>query len=62
MSVVKCPNCGSIDQLEMVWEDRDSYSTKKTKEYVCGCGCYFEAIFTLTETKILEKNKKGLTF
>ena len=55
MSVVKCPNCGSIAQLEMVWEDRDSYSTKKTKEYVCGCGCYFEAIFTLTETKILEK-------
>ena len=36
------------------WEDRDSYSTKKVKEYICGCGCKFEAIFELKETKILE--------
>lgn len=53
---VKCPNCGSTAQVELVWEDRDSYSTTKTKEYVCGCGCCFEATFTLTDTKILNEN------
>lgn len=56
MSRIKCPNCGSTAQVELVWEDRSSYDTKKVKEYVCGCGCNFEAIFTLTETKILEEN------
>lgn len=56
MSRIKCPNCGSTAQVELVWEDRSSYDTKKVKEYVCGCGCHFEAVFTLTETKILEEN------
>lgn len=54
MDRVKCPNCGSTAQVVLVWEDRDSYSTKKVKEYICGCGCQFEAIFELKETKILE--------
>ena len=54
--MIKCPHCGSTAQIELVWEDRDSYSTTKTKEYECGCGCHFEAIFTLTETKILKEN------
>ena len=48
------PNCGSIAQLELVGKDSDSYDTKKVKEYICGCGCKFEAIFELKETKILE--------
>lgn len=56
MDRIKCPNCGSTSQPELVWEDRDSYSTKKIKEYICGCGCKFEAIFELKETKILENN------
>ena len=54
MSRIKCPNCGSTSQPELVWEDRDSCGTKKIKEYICGCGCKFEAIFELKETKILE--------
>ena len=55
--MVKCPNCGSSAQIKLVWEDRDSYSTTKIKEYVCGCGCHFEVIFKAQKTNILiEKN------
>ena len=53
MSRIKCPNCGSTAQIELVWEDRDSYSTTKTKEYFCGCGCQFEVIFEAKKTNIL---------
>lgn len=55
MNEIKCPKCGSAAQIELVWEDHTNYNTKKIKEYVCGCGCHFEATFTLTETKILEE-------
>ena len=55
MSKIKCPNCGSTAQVELVWEDRDSYSTKKTKEYICGCGCRFEVIFEAKEVNILKE-------
>lgn len=54
MDRIKCPNCGSTTKPELMWEDRDSYSTKKVKEYSCDCGCTFEAIFELKETNILE--------
>lgn len=53
-SRVKCPNCGSTAQIEMVWKDNANYNTEETKEYICGCGCHFEATFTLTKTKIIE--------
>lgn len=53
MNRIKCPNCGSTAQVELVWAERDSYSTKEIREYICGCGCHFEAIFELKETKIL---------
>ena len=53
-SRVKCPNCGSTSQIEMVWKDNANYNTEEIKEYVCGCGCHFEATFTLTKTKIIE--------
>lgn len=55
MERIKCPNCGSTAQVKLVWEDRDGYGTKKVKEYECGCGCKFEAIFELAKTKILEE-------
>lgn len=54
--MIKCPYCGSTAQVKLVWEDRSSYDTEKIKEFECGCGCHFEAIFTLTKTKILEEN------
>ena len=61
MERIKCPNCGSSAQIKLVWEDRDSYIPTKTKEYTCGCGCRFEAIFEVKKINILaEKNKKRL--
>lgn len=56
MSRIKCPNCGSTAQVELVWADRSSYSTTHTKEYECGCGCHFEVIFEVKTTNILENN------
>ena len=57
MDRIKCPNCGSTAQPELVWVDRDSYSTKVTKEYICGCGCHFEVIFEAKEVNILKEEK-----
>lgn len=56
MSRIKCPNCGSTAQPELMWEDFDSYSTKTIKEYICGCGCHFEVIFEVKEVNILKEN------
>jgi hypothetical protein len=57
MDRIKCPYCGSTSQPELIWEDRNSYGTKKVKEYICGCGCRFEAVFELKEINILENEK-----
>ena len=62
MERIKCPNCGSFAQIKLVWEDRDSYIPTKTKEYTCGCGCRFEAIFEVKKLTFQQKKiKKGLT-
>ncbi len=54
MNRIQCPNCGgTAPQIELMWEDRDSYSTTKTKEYICDCGCHFEAIFEVKKINIL---------
>ena len=55
IDIIKCPNCGSTAQIELVWEDRDSYEIKKVKEYECGCGCHFEVIFRATEINVLSE-------
>ena len=55
MDRIKCPNCGSTAQVELVWADRDSYSPKHTKEYICGCGCRFEVIYEVKEINILKE-------
>ena len=34
-------------------EEKQAYSTTKTKEYICGCGCHFEVIFEAKKTNIL---------
>lgn len=54
MNRIKCPNCGSTAQPKLVREDHDNYSTEKVKEYICGCGCKFEATFELKKIKTLK--------
>lgn len=51
---LKCPKCGSTAKIELMWVDRESYATRHYKEYVCSCGCYFEAVFELKEINELE--------
>ena len=55
---IKCPNCGSTAQVELVWQDTDNYGTAHAYEYECGCGCTFEVTFKVTEVKVLEMKKK----
>jgi predicted RNA-binding Zn-ribbon protein involved in translation (DUF1610 family) len=55
MDRITCPTCGEIN-IKLVWEDRCSYSTTKTKEYICNCGCHFEAIFVLNKKNKLTEN------
>lgn len=51
---VKCPNCGSTSQPELVYMDSSSNRKEKKDDYICGCGCRFTAKFILVETEILE--------
>lgn len=51
---MKCPNCGSTAQLKCVWVDEDKYTNTHYKEYKCGCGCHFVAVFEVKE-KIIKK-------
>ena len=52
-----CPNCGSSAQIRIVWRDDEEYTNTLYREYVCGCGCHFTAVFECKE-KIIKKNKK----
>lgn len=54
--MIKCPNCGSTAQVECVWNDTENYTSEIYKEYICGCGCHFLAIFEIKKIKILEKS------
>lgn len=54
---IKCPSCGSTAQVELVYDDRDGYSTKRTDEYICGCGCHFEVTFEVTEVRIVKEQE-----
>ena len=51
---IKCPNCGSSAQAELVYLDSTSNRKNKTDEYICGYGCRFSAYFALIQTDILE--------
>lgn len=53
--MIKCPNCGSTSQIELMWNDHYSYTDYHDYEYKCGCGCLFEVRFEATKTTILEK-------
>jgi hypothetical protein len=51
---IKCPNCGSTAQPELVYLDSTSNNRDKKDDYICGCGCRFTAHFALIRTEILE--------
>lgn len=56
---IKCPSCGSTAQVELVYSDRNGYSTKRIDEYICGCGCHFEVTFEVTEVRIVKEQKQN---
>lgn len=52
---IKCPNCGSTAQPELVYLDHSSNSTRKTDVYECGCGQRFEVIFDMSGYNLLKE-------
>ena len=57
--MIKCPYCGSGAQVKMTLEDTNRYGHEFTREFHCGCGCYFELTFAMVDIKILGVDKKG---
>jgi hypothetical protein len=52
---IRCPNCGSSAQAELVYQGNTSNHRDKKDDYVCGCGCRFRAHFALIQTEILSE-------
>ena len=55
MERIRCPNCGSTAQVQLMWHGTSFYGSDLQAEYVCGCGCKFEATFVVTEIRELEE-------
>jgi hypothetical protein len=49
---IRCPNCGSSAQPELVYQDNTSNQKDKKDDYICGCR--FRAHFALIQTEILD--------
>lgn len=58
--MIKCPNCGSSAQVELVWVDGEMYSNTHYKQYKCGCGCDFVITFEITDIKIIPKEEESI--
>ena len=57
--MIKCPNCGSTAQVELLWHDNYNRTDYHEYDYRCGCGCEFEVRFEVVSTKIKEEYKEG---
>jgi len=49
---IKCPNCGSTAQVELIYADSDPI--EKADDYACGCGCIFTVYYTISSIDIQE--------
>lgn len=59
--MIKCPNCGSSAQVELVWVDSEMYSNMHYKQYkCCDCGCDFVITFEITDIKIIPKEEESI--
>lgn len=56
--MIRCPNCGSSAQIELVWVDSDMDTSAHYKQYTCGCGCDFVVTFEATKFQIIPKEEE----
>lgn len=56
--MIKCPNCGSTAQVELMWCDHYSRTDYHEYEYKCDCGCEFEVRFEVASIRIKEAYKE----
>lgn len=40
--MIKCPNCGSTAQVEVIGKYFSKVCQSDITEYLCGCGCIFQ--------------------
>ena len=60
--MIKCPKCGSIERVELLWHDNYSRTAHHEYEYLCGCGCTFEVRFEVAQVKIIEGEQSPFFF
>jgi hypothetical protein len=53
--MIKCPNCGSTAQVELMWHDNYDQTDYHEYEYECGCGCLFEVRFEVAKVNIIAR-------
>lgn len=56
--MIKCPNCGSTAQVELMWCDNYSRTDHHEYEYKCECGCEFEVRFEVASIRIKEEYRE----
>lgn len=46
--MIKCPNCGSTAQPEVIETDyvENGWTINRIATYQCGCGCQFQTVAT----------------
>ena len=54
---IACPNCGSIAQVNVVWQPVSFYGDEIQIEYRCGCGCRFVGYFKLDAIMIIGEDE-----
>ena len=55
--MIKCPNCGSTAQVELMWHDNYSRTDYHEYEYECGCGCEFIVRFEVASVEIKKRDE-----
>ena len=58
--MIKCPNCGSTAQVELMWHGNYGQTDYHEYEYECGCGCLFEVRFEVAKINILAKEDETI--
>lgn len=51
--MIRCPNCGSSAQVEVL-DHSNNYDENPKTDFLCGCGCHFEITYQVKKIEILQ--------
>lgn len=55
--MLKCPNCGSTAQVEVIWMYDTNNPNEQELYMKCGCGCHFSAYAVIDPDKTYIENE-----